>query len=246
MYHIKPFVTQVHHTGNLNIDKADAKATRIHSSRMRTGCCSGHGGWGLGGVSQQALGRGVSARGVSATPPEQNDRRLWKHKLAATTLRTVKMTSWQFQLYIVWKFANFKEKVRFRTVQMAHVITWQIMSYNRDKSWGFVSFRESSALFPGRFAFSPSIINRLRSIVFVSFRYCKYVCKYTVLGTLSSCCWPRIIALNTCSRRKQPLLHWVNLQIEIQQVSRLAYASCSMSFIILWPFLSFIIAWKGL
>ena len=86
---------------------------------------------------------------------------------------------------------------------MHHVITWQIMSYNRDKSWGFVSFRESSALFPGRFAFSPSIINRLRSIVFVSFRYCKYVCKYTVLGTLSSCCWPRIIALNICSRGKQ-------------------------------------------
>ena len=36
-------------------------------------------------------GRGVSARrGMCAPPREQNYRRLWKHYLAATTLRTVK------------------------------------------------------------------------------------------------------------------------------------------------------------
>ena len=74
--------------------------TRMHSSRMRTVRCSGCGGCipactGQGGASQQALDRGciptcTGQEGVSP-PCEQNHRRLWKHNLASTTLRTVKM-----------------------------------------------------------------------------------------------------------------------------------------------------------
>ena len=89
----------------------DFSETRMHSSRMRTVRCSGRRGCasqhalGRGCVSQHALGMGVcipacTGQGVSAwgeclphTPPPcgLNDRRLWKHYLAATTLRTVKM-----------------------------------------------------------------------------------------------------------------------------------------------------------
>ena len=69
--------------------------TRMHSSRMYTVRCSSH----LLGGRGVCPGEVVSARGVSAwgrgevparpTPWGQNDRRLWKHYLAATTLRTV-------------------------------------------------------------------------------------------------------------------------------------------------------------
>ena len=82
--------------------------TRMHSSRMRTVCCSSRlrGVSGRGVFTRGCLAKGVSARGdvcpggVSAQggvgwgchthpPCEQNHRRLWKHYLAATTLRTV-------------------------------------------------------------------------------------------------------------------------------------------------------------
>ena len=57
------------------------------------GCLPGGGGvcLGVGGVCP---GEGCLPSGVSVTPPspcEQNDRHLWKHNLAATTLRAVKM-----------------------------------------------------------------------------------------------------------------------------------------------------------
>ena len=101
--------------------------TRMHSSRMRTIRCSGHLGvsqhglgrgvypsmdWAVGVcVSQHALGRGCLPGGVSAqvrgclphtpwqTPPtcEQNHRCLWKHNLAATTLRTVNI--WKYTIF---------------------------------------------------------------------------------------------------------------------------------------------------
>ena len=62
--------------------------TRMHSSRMCTVRCSGR----PGGCIPACTGQGgicpVHA-GIHPTPCEQNDRRLWKHNLAATTLRTV-------------------------------------------------------------------------------------------------------------------------------------------------------------
>ena len=63
---------------------------------IKVGCLgvSAQGGVCPGGC----LPRGVSAWGVSAThthtPCEQNHRRLWKHNLAATTLRTVQSFIW--------------------------------------------------------------------------------------------------------------------------------------------------------
>ena len=68
------------------------KKTRMHSSRMRTVRCSrrmlGLGVLPRGWVSAQ----GGVCPGVSAIQPrELNDRRLWKHYLAVTTLRTVIM-----------------------------------------------------------------------------------------------------------------------------------------------------------
>ena len=75
--------------------------TRMHSSRMCTVHCSGC--WGRRGcclpegvLPGGCLPGGVSALGVCPsawwdTPPcEQNDRCLWKHNLASTTLRKVK------------------------------------------------------------------------------------------------------------------------------------------------------------
>ena len=53
-------------------------STRMHSSRMRTVCCSG------------CLPRGAVCH--THPPCEQNDRLLWKHYLVATTLRTVRTT----------------------------------------------------------------------------------------------------------------------------------------------------------
>ena len=97
----------------------DFSETRMHSSRMRTVRCSGHrggGGWcipactgqgvcipactGHGGVYPSmhwaggvCLGECLLGGCLPHTPPPcgLNDRRLWKHYLAATTLRTVKM-----------------------------------------------------------------------------------------------------------------------------------------------------------
>ena len=64
----------------------------MHSSRMRTVRCSSHLGGGRG-LPGGCLPRGiVSGRGGGGLPPhprEQNHRHLWKHNLAAITLRTV-------------------------------------------------------------------------------------------------------------------------------------------------------------
>ena len=78
---------------------------------MRTMRCSGR----RGGVSQHALGRGVSAWGVSApvhagihTPPPSVDRildtRLWKHYLSATTVADGKEKVEKKEDSFFWRF----------------------------------------------------------------------------------------------------------------------------------------------
>ena len=102
--------------------------TRMHSSRMRTVRCSSHLGEGVsaeGGCLPRGClprrvsvwvgclpRRGVSAQGVFGQgvclphpyPREQNHICLWKHYLATTTLRTVKITTIQhfFKRFVVF------------------------------------------------------------------------------------------------------------------------------------------------
>ena len=57
---------------------------------------SAQGGVWLGGVCRGGLPGGVCPRRGCLPPCEQNHRRLWKHNLAATTLRTV-MNSWTYK-----------------------------------------------------------------------------------------------------------------------------------------------------
>ena len=89
--------------------------TRMHSTRMRTvrcsshlggrcvcpgdgGCLPGGGVCAWGGMSWGCVPGGVSATHTHPHPCEQNHRRLWKHNLAATTLRTVNINwCWYFR-----------------------------------------------------------------------------------------------------------------------------------------------------
>ena len=84
--------------------RVNSCTTRLHSSRMRTARaltvsprCSARGGVCSGGVSApggvSALGGGIPACTEADPPCEQNHTRLWKHYLAPTSLRAVKIYS---------------------------------------------------------------------------------------------------------------------------------------------------------
>ena len=105
--HRQADITEIITYPHTHVVKINGCKTKMHSSKMRTVHCSGRWGGGscipacrgggvcLGGLpSGGCLPGGVCARGClpppwrDTLPCEQNHRRLWKHNLTATMLRT--------------------------------------------------------------------------------------------------------------------------------------------------------------